>query len=96
MSGQGGPEDWDRQAERRNGGSASRRLEDQLREHRADAFAHPALVDRLLTAGGVVRAGFETRLRSLENRVFAMTVGGAIGLVLLGALAGAFFTHLIK
>lgn len=90
----GGPAEWDAQAERRFGGG--RRDGDQLREHDRDAFAHNELVDRLLRGAAPLREDVERRIRSLETRVFAGTVIGSVGLIVLGVTLGAVLSHLLK
>lgn len=88
------PEDWDRQAERRNG--HGRRWEDDLDAHKADIFAHAPLVDRLTLAGALIRQAIELRLSVLERFRAQATVIGAIALVILGAVAGVLTARLLQ
>ena len=73
-----------------------RDLEDAFEAHRADAYAHGAMIGRIMQENVSLRERFENRLAASEKRLNVLenfkgqvTLLGGIGFLLLGvALAG--------
>ena len=72
-----------------------RDLDTELEQHRQDPYAHGRMIGRIMQENLTLRESFENRMRGLERFRAQATVLGALGFLLMGALAYAVAARLV-